>query len=167
MTVWCDSDLGDEVGAGRQASDFTEEDQGEAFEEAGDGTTVPDYGMLVATDDAMAVQNGEGRRHRQTQTLEITVDSEAVEVVAPPMLATEYKIRPSAGSRSGAKYWTTSGNGITMRTEGGYMKSMTVQMGGIAKPSAPACRTMSGGHRIVLEKGNVLDMKMKFMPPGE
>lgn len=61
-------------------------------------------GELGAIDVVIEVQSDEGGRPSQTQAMHITHDFGAVEVVAPPTFATDYKIRPSPGSRSGAKF---------------------------------------------------------------
>lgn len=97
----CDSNLDEQVGAGRQVSALPVEEEGEPLEGPGGHSAVLDRGMLhVIDDDDTAVQNEEGRRHGQAKTLEVTTDFGAAEVAAPPKLAIEYKFMPSPGSRS-------------------------------------------------------------------
>lgn len=82
--------------------------------------------MLGAIDDVLAVHGEESRRGRG-QVVEITMDSGAAEVVAPPTLAADHATKPSSepGSRAGTKYRTAIGNifeklgekRIAMRTE--------------------------------------------------
>ena len=127
------------------------------------------------------------------QFMEITVDSGAAEVVAPPGFAPEYATKASAGSRAGAKYRTASGNlianqgekRVTLRTESGELRTMTFQVADVTKPLASAGRITARGHRIVLDdddsyimhktthrkvplykKGNVFVMRVNVMPPN-
>lgn len=125
--------------------------------------------------------------------MEIIVDSGAAEVVAPPGFAPDYAIKPSPGSRSGARYRTASGNMIanhggkrvTLSTESGELRTMTSQVANIIKPVASAGSITAHGHRIVLDddiacilhkerhrkiplykQGNVLVMSVNVMPPS-
>lgn len=125
-------------------------------------------------------------------TIDITVDSGAAEVVAPPTFAADYTTKPSAGSKNSTKYRTASGNMIANQgekrvktmTAGGDTRTMTFQVADVTKPLAPAGRITSKGHRIVLDddkayiqhettgrkiqlhkKGNVFVMGMTIMPP--
>lgn len=87
-------------------------------------------------EDVVALQDTKGRGHDTPQTVVTTMDPRATKVVAPPTLAAVYEVRPSTGSRSGAKYRTAKGNVAMnqgekhniMRTEGGDTKIMTSQI---------------------------------------
>lgn len=183
----------DERGTRQQVSEPTGGGGTETVTEASDDTVQPDWEALDVVDDLMAVQQ-ERARKASGQVLEITVDSGAAEVVAPPTFAAGYATRPSAGSRSGARYRTASGNlisnqgekRITMTTEEGETRTMTCQIADATKPLASAGRITSKGHRIVFDdddayilhkatgcriklykNGNVFIMKVRIVDPEE
>lgn len=69
-----------------------------------------EWGVLDAIEDIMTVRGVNGQDLDAMQTVDIAVDTGAAEVVAPSTFAPAYAIRASAGSGSGTKYRTTSGN---------------------------------------------------------
>lgn len=114
--------------------------------------------MLDASDDVMPVQWDDSRRHGQSRMVEITVDSWAVELVAPTTFAADCSPRPLPRSRSGAKCRTASGHivvgqaetRITMNIEGGYTGVMAFHVEKQHKqPLVSAGRTMSKCRMIV------------------
>lgn len=141
----------------------------------------------------MAVHQG-GPPENTGQTLAITVDSGAAEVVAPPTFALVYVTRPSTGSKAGAKYRTASGNlvsnqgekRITATTEEGGARMVMFQTAGVTRPLASARTTTSKGRNLVLgdddssilhkatgrniklhKKGCDCVMRMKILAPHE
>lgn len=69
----------------------------------------PRWGSLVAASDIMILQHSGERASGVSRIIDIKADSGKAEV-PPPGFAQEYPIKPSAGSRSGAKYKAASGN---------------------------------------------------------
>lgn len=88
------------------------------------------------------------------QTVDITVDSGAAEVVAPPTLAEAWAARSSPGSCGGAKYRTASvallsnsdEEKVTKRADGGDARTMTFKVPDVTKPLALVGRITSKGH---------------------
>lgn len=98
----------------------------------------------------------------EAKTVDTTVDSGAAEVVEPPTFAPGHRVKPSPGSRAGARYRTASGLVIAnqgesraaTRTEGWYFRDATFQVADMAKPLVSAGRITAQGHRIVLDDGD-------------
>lgn len=106
------------------------------------GRNAPhDMAVLEALDDILLVCS-EGARHGQGQVVEITVDSSAAEVVAPPMFAADEATDSAAGSKSEVKYRTASGKvvanfgekKIARSIEDGEMRVMTFQVPDVTEP---------------------------------
>lgn len=90
--------------AGHTSSDDTRKVQVEEKERGSE---------LDWVDDTMTIQTGDQRRQKKAPyTIDITVDSGAAEVVAPPTSAADYLTSPppAPGSRNGTKYRAASGN---------------------------------------------------------
>lgn len=73
-------------------------------EEITDHDTVPDWHALDAVGDIMAEQLDAASKTGRPQMLEMTLDSGAAKIVAPPTFAPGYAVKPSPGSRGVAKY---------------------------------------------------------------
>ena len=78
----------------------------------------------------------------QEGSTRLTIDSGAVESVAPPSFAPAYGVRSSAGSRAGTRYRGAGGNSIPnlgekkigVTTEEGQKAAMTFQIAQVTKP---------------------------------
>lgn len=157
LTLWtirsrCESDVGDNQTTSWQASRGTDDGisndtkRKEPHDEGDNTNPNAQYARhamvwseLDAIDDIMTLQDARADKGGVAKTIDITVDSGAAEVVAPPMFAAEYITRASKGSRRGTQYLTASGNmvanlgekKVTMATEGGGSRTMTFQVAGV------------------------------------
>lgn len=125
---------------------------------------VPHDDCLTSIDavgDILLLASGANKASMKKGSVEITMDSGAAEVVAPPGFAPDYHVKASAGSRAGAKQCTASGsaiaqgeNRVTLRTESGELRTIAFQIANVTKPLASAGRITGRGHRIVLDDDN-------------
>lgn len=117
---------------------------------------------MDAIDDVMILSHGGETNACETRFMEITTGPGAAEVVATLGFAQAYPIKPSTGSRTGAKYRAVRGNAIanqvgkrvTMRTDARYLRMMGFHISDDTKPLASPGRITSRWHRIVLDDGD-------------
>lgn len=112
----------------------------------------------MPSDGIMHVGRDTSRGTKEKGYVEITVGSGTAEVVAPLGFAADYRAKPSASSRAGAKYHTASGNIIAnqgekrvmLKTECGELRAITLQSVDVTKPCASAGHITAHGQRVVL-----------------
>lgn len=121
----------DSCATSRRTSRGTDEERGKPHQDPIGCNIIPNWTELDAIDEVMVIRTDDTSRPGPRTTVDMTVDSGATDVVAPPTFAADYKTRSSPGQRNGTKYRTTRGNMVAnrgvkqvkMMTEGGPPES--------------------------------------------
>jgi len=93
------------------------------------------------------------------ERIKITVDSGAVDSVAPNTIAASIPVKPTAASSAGINWRAANGTeihneggkDIVMYDEQGYIVGQTFQIGAVQKPLASVRKICSGGNRVVFD----------------
>ena len=102
---------------------------------------------------------GRSDQWRDWQLISIAIDSGAAETVVPHTLVTDYPIRATAKSESGACYASATGEPIPnlgeqrlpLATAEGSLRAMTFQAAPVAKPLGSVTRICQAGHAVVFD----------------
>lgn len=176
---------------GSQTTYITDGDAGDQGSDDYDAGETAKWDPPDALEVVMILHSDALKKPSAPRNIYTSVDSGAAEVVAPPSFALEYRVKPSAVLRSGAKYHLAMGDVVANHGEKRVStnrirrhRMMNFQITDVAKPVASAGTTTGRRHKRVLhddemyaqhketernaelqKKGNACVMMVQLMPP--